>query len=872
MMKPFAALLAAAALSAPQFGLADTQPTRLVLPTNVTPLHYDITVKPDAAKLSFSGSVKIDIEIHDATNLIKLDAADLSFDKVQIVNGPGNPKIALDKQQQTASFSFAKEIAPGRYTLAIEYHGKIYQQASGLFALDYDTGKGKKRALFTQFEPTDARRFIPSFDEPADKATFTLSAIVPADETASSNMPVASTAKLDDKLVRVSFAKTPKMSTYLLYFGLGDFERISKIVDGVDIGVIVKRGDTASAQFALESAAQILPYYNDYFGQHFPLPKLDLIAAPGTSQFFGAMENWGAILYFEEDLLIDPRIATEEDRQRVYVTEAHEMAHQWFGDLVTMAWWDDLWLNEGFATWMESKVTDHFHPEWKVGVEDLGYKNAAMQTDATAGSHAIVQPIYDILQASGAFDEITYAKGASVIRMLETYTGETAWRDGVRRYIAAHAYGNAVSDDLWREIDAVAKTPITQIAHDFTLRPGLPMIEVAAASPSGITLTQSRFGVDAVSKTPKDWPVPVRLEQFADPVRYDFKMVSSSTGPVTLADPVDTLANAGQTGYFRTLYDAKPFAAVAERYPSLSPEDQFGILEDTSAEAFAGYTPMGDVLELITKLPSDGNPLVETRMVKRLQRMNQLYANLPGLTQFRAYAISRLHPLLNRLGWDTKPGEPPNTEALRIAVLDTLGEMGDEAVIAEAKRRFASLVAGQTLKPSERKAVLAVIGINADQALWDQIHNLAKHAKTDLEKREYYDLLGHAADAQLAEKALTLALSGEPAPTTAPDIIHAASVLHAAMVLKFVDAHWTKLAALIDTSAAGSFAPSLVMHANDPAVAVALDQFGEAHLAPTARGDIPKAKAAITLNAEIRSSRLPDADKWLTQHGPWVGQ
>jgi aminopeptidase N len=848
---------------------------RIVLPTTAAPLHYDISVQPDAAKLTFNGTVTIDIEVKAETRTLVLNAADISFDRVSLAGRPEAPQIALNPEQQTAAFTFATPLKPGRYALNIHYHGKIYQQASGLFALDYDAaakdGKTvKRRALFTQFEATDARRFVPSFDEPADKATFTLSAVVPADQMALSNMPIASRTPLGGGLEQVTFGQTPKMSAYLLFFGLGDFERIHRMVDGVDVGVVVKRGDTGQAEYALDAAAHILPYYNNYFGAKFPLPKLDLIGGPGSSQFFGAMENWGAIFYFEQDLLIDPRIATESDRQNVYIVVAHEMAHQWFGDLVTMAWWDDLWLNEGFASWMENKVTDHFHPEWRVWLQQLQSKQGAMQTDAKDGTHPIIQPIHDILQAQSAFDDITYNKGASVIRMLEAYTGEDAWRDGVRRYIAAHVYGNAVTDDLWREIDAVSPRKITDIAHDFTLQAGVPMIEVRQGGCAGdrasgrLFLNQTRFGLDAANKAPRDWSVPLAVQGSVEGMQTRL-IRGAGEEPVKTNCP--SIVNVGQTGYFRTLYEANAFGGVADRYAALDTDDQLGILNDTASEAYAGYVPMADFLEIATRLPADANPVVAEALVGRLDALNRLYDGLPGQARFRAFAIARLQPILARVGWESKPDEAPNTQSLRSSVLATLGRLGDAEVIAQAKTRFQALVGGATLQPTEREAVLSIVAVNADPAIWDQLHTLARNAKTDLETRTYYDLLGAARDEALARRALALALSGEPAPTTAPGMISSVSRRHPALALQFIDANWAKVSPLLDSSAQGSYAPRLVSGSADPALIGALARFGDAHLTASARGDFTKAGAAIVYNAKIRSERLPEVDRWLAARG-----
>ena len=413
------------------------------LPRGVRPLHYDIAITPDAGAGSFAAQVAIDLEVLAPTRSITLNAAELSFAGATLTPragagagaAPQSARIAVDEEAQTATFSFPKPLAKGRYRLALDYTGVVQTQAVGLFALDYDSAAGRKRGLFTQFENSDARRMIPSWDEPAYKASFALQATIPAGEMAVSNMPVAQATTLPDGRVRVRFADTPKMSTYLLFFALGDFERATASVDGTELGVVTRRGARAQAQFALDSSTAILREYNDYFGVRYPLPKLDNVAGPGRSQFFSAMENWGAIFSFEYALLLDPKISTQVDRQEIFATAAHEMAHQWFGNLVTMRWWDDLWLNEGFASWMEGRMTARLHPEWHTALGAVKGRDHAMQRDSVTSTHPVVQHVETVEQASQAFDEITYSKGEAVIRMLEAYVGEDAWRRGVRAYM-----------------------------------------------------------------------------------------------------------------------------------------------------------------------------------------------------------------------------------------------------------------------------------------------------------------------------------------------------------------------------------------------------------------------------------------------------
>jgi aminopeptidase N len=861
---------ASGALSAP--ALARSAPPspavhhRIVLPSAVTPDHYRIDITPDAKALTFQGAMQVDVTVHQPTDKIVLNSADIVIDSAALSGDAKAPVVSYDDKEQTATFAVGHVLKPGAYTLSLVYTGKIYEQASGFFALDYDTPAGKKRALFTQFENSDARRFVPSWDEPGRKATFQLTVNVPADQMPISNMPIASSSPLPGGQKRVQFATTPKMSSYLLFFGLGDFERVHRDVNGVDVGVVVKRGDTAQAQYALDAAAHILPYYNDYFGTRYPLPKLDLIAGPGSSQFFGAMENWGAIFYFERDLLIDPRVSTESDRQNVYIVVAHEMAHQWFGDLVTMEWWNDLWLNEGFASWMENKATDHFHPEWNLWLQSLSSKQVAMQVDAKDGTHPIITPIDDVLQASGAFDTITYSKGEAVIRMLESYVGADAWRAGVRRYIHDHAYGNTVTDDLWKEIDKGASRPITQMAHDFTLQAGVPMISETAHCAGGKTtagLSQGHFAIDPDSTQARVWHVPVAAETLgAAPTKTVIS--GAKTTPMTVVGCAPLIVNAGQTAYFRTRYSKDGLAAISAHYGQLGPDDQLGIFNDTASLAYNGDQPMAALMDLIAHFPPGADPVVAETLAGRLRGLDSLYQGLPTQPAFRAYARSVLNPIFARLGWEKKAGESDNTALLRSSVIAALGQLGDPAVLVEAHKRFENYVADpSSLNAATRRSVLRIVAVHADAATWDQLHTLAKSAKSQLERQELYGLLGDAEDKALAQRALDLAVSGEPPATTTPSMIRNVADLHPELAFDFAVAHWDQIANLLEPSTQSGYMPRLIGNASDLKLIAKLDAFAKDHIPSNARQDLRKSESTVRYLAKVRMDRLPEVDHWL---------
>jgi aminopeptidase N len=859
------------------------------LPRTVRPTHYDVSITPNATAATFAARATIDIDVLEPTSSITLNAVDLAFHSALLrgAHGKGMPtpaRISVNADKQTASFTFDRPIAKGGYRLALDYTGVIGSQPAGLFLLDYDTPDGHKRALYTQFENSDARRMIPSWDEPAYKASFTLEATVPTGEMAVSNMPIAKKTDLANGRSIVRFALSPKMSTYLLFFGLGEFERATATVDGAELGVITQKGALPHAAFALGASQAILHEYNDYFGVRYPLPKLDNIAAPGRSQFFSAMENWGAIFTFEYSILLDPNISTQADKERAFSTEAHEMAHQWFGDLVTMQWWDDLWLNEGFASWMEGRTTARLHPEWNTALSAVNVREIAMNRDSVATTHPVVQHIDTVEQASQAFDAITYDKGESVIGMLESYVGADAWRDGVRAYMKAHAYGNTTSEDLWREIDKAAGKPITAIAHDFTLQAGVPMIRVddvtCRAGTSTVSLSQAEFSRDRPDKKPLAWRVPVII-QVVGSSRQAPSLVTGGKVVLTVPGCGAVLVNAGQTGYYRTLYAPQNFGAVAGAFAGLAPIDQLGVMSDSWSLGLAGLQPMSDYLDLAKATPPSADPQVWSNIASVFGSIYDTYRGDPQRQkrqkQFSEFAIARLSPMMAQVGWNAASDESGAIANLREKLINTLSLLGDPATIAEARRRYAAQASDPNAIPAAlrkaiigvvalRKAIIGVVALHADAATWDALHATAQAETSQMIKDRLYDLLATTEDEALAKRALALALTAEPGATNSAGIISRVAAYHPDLAFDFAVAHLAQVNELIDNSSRSRYFPRLASGSSDPAMVDKLILYANNHLPASARRDADTAVAGIKFRIKVQAERLPAIDAWLAVH------
>jgi aminopeptidase N len=843
-----------AAMSA-TFTQAATVPVREVLPGTVTPVHYDLALSPDAEALTFSGTVAITVDVNSSVRDIVLNAAALEFDRVTI-DGGGSVTVKADQDLGRETLHADQLISVGRHIVTIKYHGTIDRSTLGFFAMDYVGPDGPHRTLATNFEPTAARQLLPCWDEPARKASFTLTVDTPKDRMAVSNMPVEQITPLSATTQRVRFAQTPKMSTYLLFLGIGDFERVHKTVDGVDVGVVVKRGDSDKAAYALDQAGQILHYYNDYFGTPYPLPKLDLIAAPGEIDG-GSMENWGAIFYSQEHLLIDPRAPTEGDRQEVFAVVAHEMAHQWFGDLVTMAWWDDLWLNEGFASWMETYVADDLHAEWKTGLRDLSSFERGKLADAVPSTHPIVQTVLTADQAEEAFDAITYDKGAAVITMLNAYVGRDAFRAGVRRYMRTHAFGNTIDSDLWSLIQVTAGKPILGIERDLTRQEGVPLIRVSRKGGTTI-LSEGRFA--AVPATiaraaPRKWQLPITVKSLASS-EVQTKILNTSV-TFMLAPPV--LVNAGQTTYGRVLYSEDEVGALVEHMATLTSADQLGLLNDALALGLAGYTRASNVLAMARALPVDADPVVWQRTIRILRNIDDHYAPGSDKTAYRRFVLALLQPLADRLGHTARPGEGGNVEILRVSLEQAQGRLGDPAVIDWAKQTFDD----ETGPAADQRTAMTIVAGQADAPTFDLLVAKARAERDPLIKQHIFEALAEVQDPELVRRMVEIAFGDEPPAGTGPALI-------SPLAFTLPDLVWTlsvpylqdpKLPLENDTR--WRLADIIASRSALPEREAALKAYEAQSVPESARRPFAGALALIQQNRHIAEHVLPEITRWV---------
>ena len=864
------ALLAHGGASAePGFSFAAT-PGKL--PKTVVPTHYAIELEPNLESLTLAGAETVDIEVREPTARVTVNAVNMTLTAATVDDGAQTATIALDAAAETATLTFPQPLAIGPHRLRIGFTAQINPFGRGLFFVDYPTENGRKRMISSHLEPSHARRVFPCWDEPAFKATFALTVTVPRRFLAVSNMPVAREEPVTPDLKQVSFATTPKMSSYLFVLVAGELERLTAAADGVTVSVVTTTGKRAQGRFALDSAVDLLRYFNDYFGVRYPLPKLDLIAVPGG--FGGAMENWGAITFFESRLLFDPAASADAARRGIFSIVAHEIAHQWFGNLVTMGWWDNLWLNEGFATWMQVKAAEHLYPQWQTWLNGNEQKQIAMSLDAQRTSHPVQEAVTNETEAMAVFDAITYSKSAALIRMIERYLGEDAFRAGIRKYMADHAYGSTTTADLWRALEAASGKPVAGIAAGFTEQAGVPLVIAQSRCAGGeqrIALRQERFTVRDPDASPRRWQVPVAV----GPLR-----ALRGAETVVLADEPKEIAagacgepvklNLGDIGYYRVEYDAATRAALAKSLPLMSAADRVNLLADSWALVEAGRAEPAAYLQLVEEIGSDDSRAVWEQVIRTFSRLDHLAHGRPERAALQGYARAKLRPVLDRLGWDAARRDADDRALLRARLIRVLGELGDREVLAEARRRFEAFRRDPAaLEPALRDVVTHLVGLAADRATYDALIALARATTSTTERVRYFSAAAGARDPALAGATLALTLTDELPASLAASVINtvAASGEQAELAWAFMQQNFAALAARQGPLFRTTFVSNFMTNFSDAARADELASF--APVQATSGGKIVAARAqeAIMIAADVKARVLPAVDDWIKRRG-----
>ena len=759
-----------------------------LLPTSVRPTHYDVTLTPHLEAATFAGEVGIDLEITMSVNEIVLNAIELDVaSAIYTARTSPSPRessaIDYDEGAETVALRFGGEpIAPGTGRLLLTFTGILNDQLHGFYLSTYQAIDGSTRRMATtQFEATDARRCFPCWDEPAIKATFRSTLVVPSELEAVSNTPIERRAPSSSHngYDVVEFRPTPRMSTYLLMYTVADLESIEAVGDnGTLVRVWTTAGHAEQGRYALEVSVRLLEYYNDYFGIPYPLEKLDHLAIPDFAA--GAMENWGGVTYREIALLFDPASSSPGTRQRIAEIIAHEMAHMWFGDLVTMKWWNDLWLNESFASWMATKAVDVLEPEWEEWTQFITMDSiAGLNLDGLENSHPIAQDVNNPAEVSQLFDAISYSKGASILRMLEEYLGEDAFRTGLRDYMQRHAYRNAEGADLWSAMATASGQDIPSMMDSWIQQVGFPVL-TAELSRSGdtvrATVTQQRFLYSGPNQDQTRWHVPVRFGHETDGNAARLMMTDRSAETAIPGSPADgwIKVNAGATGFYRVQYQGDELTHLTNgvRRGQLSPSDRLGLLDDTYALARARLVPATQFLDLASAYDADEDYSVWAALAGHLGGIESLLSDEPFIDAYRAWARSLTEKVVSSVGWDPTGAEPHLRTLLRSTVLGQAGGFGDTAVLEEAARRFGAYLQDEsTLRPDIRGVVYSLAAEGGDTETFEIVRRMARDATFQEEMVRFQLALTHFQDPALIDRALGLVLSDEVRSQDSPRLL-----------------------------------------------------------------------------------------------------
>jgi aminopeptidase N/puromycin-sensitive aminopeptidase len=860
-----ATLGAAAAISALVLLSPDSTSAQR-LPTTVIPTHYTLKLTPDLKGATFSGEEAIDVNISQPTNSITLNAIEIAFQSVTILgNGPEQKAtVRLDAGKQQATFTFPNTVPAGNATIKIRYTGILNDELRGF----YLSRTARRNYAVTQFEATDARRAFPCFDEPAFKATYDISLVIDAADTAISNSSiVADTPGPSTGKHTLVFGTTPKMSTYLVAFLVGDFQCTCGRQDNVDIRVCATPDKVALTPYALNIAKYALHYYDDYFGIHYPLKKLDLIGIPDFEA--GAMENFGAITFRETDLLLDPKTAPISVQRNAALDITHEMAHQWFGDLVTMQWWDNIWLNEGFATWMENKPAAAMHPEWNIPEVVAGDEQDTLDIDAQPTTRAIRAQANTPDEIDQMFDGIAYGKASDVLLMVENYLGEETFREGVQAYLKAHEYGNATAEDFWNAQTAVSHKPVDKIMEAFVAQPGEPIFNFGTPADGNVSVKQKRFFLSpSITPDPaQKWALPVCFKTAAQ----DCELVTPETSNVAVPSARLFFANAGGKGYYRSAYAPAQYAAlVAQAASLLTPPEQISLLGDEWAQVYANKATVGDYLNLVAALKSDPSSEVFSNSAGKIGTIADKVASTKAEHDELAVWVQRnFGPEYAKLGAPA-PGDSPNTRELRAQLLGLLADHGNNTGLQAQARKLADqfLDDPTAVDPTLGYAALGAAAENGDAALFDRLQKLYETSTDPALQESALRSLVRFDNPALLERALEYSVSNKVRNQDAGIqlAIGLRNPENRDATWSFIKTHWTQVQADLTTDLGAYLVRDTGNFCSDEA-RDDVKKFFASHPVPASDIALKHALENIDSCVELRRLQEPNLKRWLSAQG-----
>jgi puromycin-sensitive aminopeptidase len=749
------------------------------LPKTVTPRRYQLRLIPDLTQFTFAGEESVAIVVNSPTAEIVLNALELEIDRVSVERGKTslNGRAELDPKKERVVLRFDRALETGEWTLKVAFRGILNDKLHGFYRSQYQDAAGKTHtAATTQFESTDARRAFPCWDEPELKASYKVTLVVDQDLTAISNAHAESAKPSAIKGKKeVVFAETMVMSTYLVAFIVGEFEATAPVDAGTPLRVVHVPGKDNLTSFAKEIGAFSLKYFANYYGLPYPGDKVDLIAIPDFAS--GAMENLGAITFRETALLVDEKTASRAELERVADVVSHENAHMWFGDLVTMTWWNGIWLNEAFATFMEMLAVDKWKPHWRRWDSFSVSRAAAMAIDGLKSTRPIEFTVNSPEDARAMFDVLTYEKGASVLRMLEQYMGEEEFRKGIAAYLKKHEYANAETTDLWDALEESSKQPVRKMMDSWIFQPGFPIIRAeGGADGKSIRVSQRRFFL-LPDGTENDqlWHVPLMIRAKTERGVINKKIVLSERETTVALDGKFewALLNEGGHGFYRVNYNPALLQSITHNLAALKPIERFGLVNDTWAATVAGLSPLPEFLKMARLLTGETDINAWRALLGAFNYLDMIVGD-SDRSALAAEVRKIVGPAFAKLGWEPKAAEDELTRQLRGVLAATLGTYGEDAEVRAKTKQLYSLWDDDPSKADRdiAPALVSILAYSGDAGRYEEFKKKFKSARTPQEEQRYLFALANFRDKALLRRTADMSLDGEVRTQNAPYLMN----------------------------------------------------------------------------------------------------